>query len=266
MSKQKREATETGPLPEVPAAPASSETRTAKDVTLDRRVAWAPVHRSAFGGCCWPPSGPRASCATRACTFRRRRAPRALVCSCWRLSLRAQAFGDHAITRAFDFNHEHPALMKNLYGLSYLLFPPDAWACCGRRPRFRFPAFVLAALLALILPLLCLTDAGAPSRGRQGVIAALSCFCSCRGSSSRRTCRASTCPSPPPGCSSCTAFIAGASSGRAGGSGPASPSALAIATKHNAILHCPYRPHSLRALAKPGSSSQDVRAARGTCS
>ena len=41
MSRQKREAAETGPLPEVPAAPPSTETRSAKDVTLDRRIGWA---------------------------------------------------------------------------------------------------------------------------------------------------------------------------------------------------------------------------------
>src|SRR6185295_11302904 len=29
------------------------------------------------------------------------------------------AFSDQAISQAFDFNHEHPALMKNLFGLSY---------------------------------------------------------------------------------------------------------------------------------------------------
>lgn len=60
-----------------------------------------------------------------------------------------RAFGDAAIVQAFDYNHEHPALMKNLFGLSYLLFHEGlGWL----RPAaaFRLPAFAVAAL---ILPL-----------------------------------------------------------------------------------------------------------------
>src|SRR5262245_11710761 len=34
----------------------------------------------------------------------------------------ATAFTDAAIVRAFDFNHEHPALMKLLFGISHLIF------------------------------------------------------------------------------------------------------------------------------------------------
>lgn len=61
----------------------------------------------------------------------------------------SQAFTDAAITRSFEYNHEHPAGMKNLYGLSFLLFHETLhWL----RPAaaFRVPAFMLAAL---ILPL-----------------------------------------------------------------------------------------------------------------
>jgi len=65
------------------------------------------------------------------------------------LSSPSQAVTDAAITQAFDFNHEHPALMKNLFGLSFLLFHEKlGWL----RPAaaFRVPAFLFAAL---ILPL-----------------------------------------------------------------------------------------------------------------
>lgn len=60
------------------------------------------------------------------------------------------AFGDAAIARAFDYNHEHPALMKSLYGLSFMLFSETlGWL----RPAtaFRVPAFLVSAAL---LPLL----------------------------------------------------------------------------------------------------------------
>ncbi|MBX7114908.1 MAG: glycosyltransferase family 39 protein [Myxococcaceae bacterium] len=62
----------------------------------------------------------------------------------------ARAFTDAAIVQAFDYNHEHPALLKNLFGLSYLLFHEGlGWL----RPAaaFRLPAFAFAAL---ILPLI----------------------------------------------------------------------------------------------------------------
>lgn len=55
------------------------------------------------------------------------------------------ALTDSAITQHFDFNHEHPALMKNLFGISYWVFHQKlAWL----RPAaaFRLPAFLLAAL------------------------------------------------------------------------------------------------------------------------
>lgn len=61
----------------------------------------------------------------------------------------AQAFGDDAIVRAWDFNHEHPALMKSLFGLSYLLFH-EGLGLLRPAAAFRLPAFLVAAL---ILPL-----------------------------------------------------------------------------------------------------------------
>jgi 4-amino-4-deoxy-L-arabinose transferase-like glycosyltransferase len=65
----------------------------------------------------------------------------------------ADAMKDEAITQAFDFNHEHPALMKNLFGLSFLLFHQQLqWA----KPAvaFRIPAFAFAAwMLPLIFGL-----------------------------------------------------------------------------------------------------------------
>ncbi|MBX5483308.1 MAG: glycosyltransferase family 39 protein [Myxococcaceae bacterium] len=59
----------------------------------------------------------------------------------------SRALEDGSITRFFDYNHEHPALMKNLFGLSWLLFhktlgwlPPAA--------AFRIPALLVASAIA----------------------------------------------------------------------------------------------------------------------
>lgn len=60
------------------------------------------------------------------------------------------AFTDEAIGRSFEYNHEHPALMKNLYGLSFLLLH-EKLGLLRPAGAFRFPAFLMAAL---ILPLL----------------------------------------------------------------------------------------------------------------
>lgn len=60
------------------------------------------------------------------------------------------AFTDAAIVRAWDINHEHPVLMKSLFGLSQLLFHEGlGWL----RPAaaFRVPAFAIAALIPAIL-------------------------------------------------------------------------------------------------------------------
>ncbi|MFZ5468781.1 MAG: glycosyltransferase family 39 protein [Myxococcota bacterium] len=83
----------------------------------------------------------------------------------------AVALTDGAITRAFDFNHEHPVLMKSLFGLSYLLFHEGlGWV----RPAtaFRIPAFAVAALIPVLVFLL-----GRDLYGRKaGLFAALSFF------------------------------------------------------------------------------------------
>lgn len=62
----------------------------------------------------------------------------------------AKALTDTAITQAYDFNHEHPALMKNLYGLSFWVFHETLhWM----RPAtaFRLPALAFSALIPFIL-------------------------------------------------------------------------------------------------------------------
>lgn len=62
----------------------------------------------------------------------------------------AAALKDDAITRHFDFNHEHPALMKNLFGLSYVLLH-EKLGLLRPAAAFRVPAFLFAAWL---LPLI----------------------------------------------------------------------------------------------------------------
>lgn len=57
-----------------------------------------------------------------------------------------QALEDAAIVRAWDYNHEHPVLMKTLFGLSHLLFH-DALGWLRSAAAFRLPAFALAALV-----------------------------------------------------------------------------------------------------------------------
>lgn len=65
----------------------------------------------------------------------------------------AQAFTDQAITQAYDFNHEHPALMKNLYGLSFLVFH-EGLGLLRPAAAFRVPAFAFAALILSLTYLL----------------------------------------------------------------------------------------------------------------
>ncbi len=62
----------------------------------------------------------------------------------------SEAFKDPAITQFFEFNHEHPALMKNLFGISYVVLHEKLHLL---RPAgaFRFPAFLFAAWM---LPLI----------------------------------------------------------------------------------------------------------------
>lgn len=82
-----------------------------------------------------------------------------------------QALTDEAIVRAFDFNHEHPALLKSLFGLSHLVFHQKlGWL----RPAaaFRLPAFAFASLIPALVFLL-----GSALYGRRaGLFAALSFF------------------------------------------------------------------------------------------
>src|SRR5262249_37858282 len=64
----------------------------------------------------------------------------------------ATALSDQVITQAFDFNHEHPMLMKSLFGWSHALFRQTlGWV----RPAagFRLPAFAVAALIPALLHL-----------------------------------------------------------------------------------------------------------------
>ncbi len=82
-----------------------------------------------------------------------------------------EAFSDRAIVEGYDFNHEHPALMKNLFGLSYLTFHEKlGWF----RPAtaFRIPAFLVAALLLPLMYLLGLRLFGRTA----GLIGAISFF------------------------------------------------------------------------------------------
>ncbi len=65
----------------------------------------------------------------------------------------AHALTDSAIVRAFEINHEHPALMKVLFGLSHLVF--HQWLGVLRpAAAFRIPAFAVAALIPALSYLL----------------------------------------------------------------------------------------------------------------
>jgi 4-amino-4-deoxy-L-arabinose transferase-like glycosyltransferase len=57
-----------------------------------------------------------------------------------------QALSDAAIVRFFDINHEHPALMKLLFGLSHLIFHRTL-GVFKPAAAFRVPAFAVAALI-----------------------------------------------------------------------------------------------------------------------
>ena len=59
----------------------------------------------------------------------------------------SEAFGDAAITRYFDYNREHPGLMKNLFGLSHLVLH-EKLGLVSSAVGFRLPAFAVAALIA----------------------------------------------------------------------------------------------------------------------
>lgn len=80
------------------------------------------------------------------------------------------ALSDAAIVRHFDLNHEHPALMKTLFGLSHLLFHQGlGWL--GPAAAFRVPAFAAAALIPALVYLL-----GAGLYGRKAGLFGALCF------------------------------------------------------------------------------------------
>lgn len=82
----------------------------------------------------------------------------------------ATALSDSVITQAFDFNHEHPMLMKSLFGWSHALFHGRlGWV----RPAagFRLPAFAVAALIPALLHLW-----GSALYGRRAGLFAAVCF------------------------------------------------------------------------------------------
>jgi len=58
----------------------------------------------------------------------------------------SRALTDASIVRAWDYNHEHPVLMKTLFGLSHLLFH-DALEWVRSAMAFRIPAFAFTALV-----------------------------------------------------------------------------------------------------------------------
>lgn len=60
------------------------------------------------------------------------------------------AIADAQIVRWFDYNHEHPALMKNLFGLSHWLLHRElGWM--SPAVALRLPAFLVGALIAPLL-------------------------------------------------------------------------------------------------------------------
>jgi 4-amino-4-deoxy-L-arabinose transferase-like glycosyltransferase len=66
----------------------------------------------------------------------------------FRLLVRAPALAlqDAAIVRYFDFNHEHPVLLKVLFGLSHLLFHEEL-GLVRSATAFRLPALAFSALV-----------------------------------------------------------------------------------------------------------------------
>lgn len=82
----------------------------------------------------------------------------------------AQALSDAGTTRLLDYNHEHPMLAKELFGLSWLTFSEGlGWL----RPAtaFRLPAFAFAAVIPAVLHLF-----GATLYGRRAGLFAALCF------------------------------------------------------------------------------------------
>jgi len=146
----------TPPAPESPAAPVQAGQGTAAagapppdplaaDARLDRRIAWGLFAAAFFALLLTekPAGFVRDESVYFAAAESYGRWFQLLVHS------PTQAFGDDAISRAYDINHEHPALMKNLYGISFLVFH-EGLNLLRPAAAFRVPAFLAAAL---ILPL-----------------------------------------------------------------------------------------------------------------
>ena len=62
----------------------------------------------------------------------------------------SRAFTDALTTQAFDFNHEHPAGMKFLFGISFQLFH-EVLGVLRPATAFRLPAFAVAASIPAVL-------------------------------------------------------------------------------------------------------------------
>jgi 4-amino-4-deoxy-L-arabinose transferase-like glycosyltransferase len=174
MSRKKRELAEIGPLPDVPDSPATpsappppvvSDGRTPSDLKLDRRIGWGLfIAATALLLFTEQPAGfVRDESVYFASAEQHARWFQLLATS------PTQAFTDAAISRSFEFNHEHPALMKNLYGLSFLLLH-EKLELLRPAAAFRFPAFLAAALILPLLFSLTRRMFGRPA----GLMAALS--------------------------------------------------------------------------------------------
>jgi Dolichyl-phosphate-mannose-protein mannosyltransferase len=80
------------------------------------------------------------------------------------------SFSDPVLTQAFQYNAEHPMLMKSLYGLSHWLFTTElGWL----RPAagYRLPAWIFSGVLSAILFLLGKETTGRRSTGILAVLA-----------------------------------------------------------------------------------------------
>ena len=64
-----------------------------------------------------------------------------------------EAFTDAAIVRRFDYNHEHPVLMKSLFGLSHLLFT-EKLGWLRDAAGYRLPSWAVSGFLSALLFLL----------------------------------------------------------------------------------------------------------------
>ncbi|MFT3842335.1 MAG: glycosyltransferase family 39 protein [Myxococcaceae bacterium] len=64
--------------------------------------------------------------------------------------LTSPSFDDAAITHAYDFNHEHPALVKNLSGLSFVLLH-EKLNLLRPAAAFRVPPWLMASMLASLI-------------------------------------------------------------------------------------------------------------------